>query len=432
MRIYIESLGCAKNQVDSEILLTYALENGYERTENAEDADVIVVNTCGFIESAKTEAIDEILNALDYKTQNGAKVIVTGCLSQRYQAELALSLPEVDLFLGTGDYDMLCDYLDNGKVDLKEVFKCRDKFISGRVLTTPYHYAYLKIADGCSNKCTYCAIPYIRGAYRSEKIEDLTAEARKLADDGVKELILVAQDTTRYGIDLYGEKKLIELLDELSKLDFKIIRLMYLEPEMLDDELIDYIASNDKIAKYCDVPLQHISDRLLKMMNRHTTKASTLELIDKLKKRSIKIRSSFIVGFPTETEEEFKELYDFIERSKLDFAGFFEYSAEEGTPAEKIKGKVKPSVIASRCKSLKKLQEKILSDKCKSYIGQTLSVVYDGIDYDRQCFFGRTSFQMPDIDNLVYFESTVPVSVGEFYDVEITGTDGIDLIGRVK
>lgn len=207
---------------------------------------------------------------------------------------------------------------------------------------------------------------------------------------------------------------------------------MYLEPEMLDDELIDYIASNDKIAKYCDVPLQHISDRLLKMMNRHTTKASTSELIDKLKKRSIKIRSSFIVGFPTETEEEFKELYDFIERSKLDFAGFFEYSAEEGTPAEKIKGKVKPSVIASRCKSLKKLQEKILSDKCKSYIGQTLSVVYDGIDYDRQCFFGRTSFQMPDIDNLVYFESTVPVSVGEFYDVEITGTDGIDLIGRVK
>lgn len=432
MKIGAISLGCDKNRVDSEKMLFRLSEKGHTFTSDENEAEVIIINTCGFIESAKTEAIDEILNALDYKAKNGAKVIVTGCLSQRYQAELASSLPEVDLFLGTGDYDMLCDYLDNGKVDLKEVFKCRDKFISDRVLTTPYHYAYLKIADGCSNKCTYCAIPYIRGAYRSEKIEDLTAEARKLADDGVKELILVAQDTTRYGIDLYGEKKLIELLDELSKLDFKIIRLMYLEPEMLDDELIDYIASNDKIAKYCDVPLQHISDRLLKMMNRHTTKASTLELIDKLKKRSIKIRSSFIVGFPTETEEEFKELYDFIERSKLDFAGFFEYSAEEGTPAEKIKGKVKPSVIASRCKSLKKLQEKILSDKCKSYIGQTLSVVYDGIDYDRQCFFGRTSFQMPDIDNLVYFESTVPVSVGEFYDVEITGTDGIDLIGRVK
>lgn len=432
MKIGAISLGCDKNRVDSEKMLFRLSEKGHTFTSDENEAEVIIINTCGFIESAKTEAIDEILNALDYKAKNGAKVIVTGCLSQRYQAELTSSLPEVDLFLGTGDYDMLCDYLDNGKVDLKEVFKCRDKFISDRVLTTPYHYAYLKIADGCSNKCTYCAIPYIRGAYRSEKIEDLTAEARKLADDGVKELILVAQDTTRYGIDLYGEKKLIELLDELSKLDFKIIRLMYLEPEMLDDELIDYIASNDKIAKYCDVPLQHISDRLLKMMNRHTTKASTLELIDKLKKRSIKIRSSFIVGFPTETEEEFKELYDFIERSKLDFAGFFEYSAEEGTPAEKIKGKVKPSVIASRCKSLKKLQEKILSDKCKSYIGQTLSVVYDGIDYDRQCFFGRTSFQMPDIDNLVYFESTVPVSVGEFYDVEITGTDVIDLIGRVK
>ena len=432
MKIGAISLGCDKNRVDSEKMLFRLSEKGHTFTSDENEAEVIIINTCGFIESAKTEAIDEILNALDYKAKNGAKVIVTGCLSQRYQAELTSSLPEVDLFLGTGDYDMLCDYLDNGKVDLKEVFKCRDKFISDRVLTTPYHYAYLKIADGCSNKCTYCAIPYIRGAYRSEKIEDLTAEARKLADDGVKELILVAQDTTRYGIDLYGEKKLIELLDELSELDFKIIRLMYLEPEMLDDELIDYIASNDKIAKYCDVPLQHISDRLLKMMNRHTTKASTLELIDKLKKRSIKIRSSFIVGFPTETEEEFKELYDFIERSKLDFAGFFEYSAEEGTPAEKIKGKVKPSVIASRCKSLKKLQEKILSDKCKSYIGQTLSVVYDGIDYDRQCFFGRTSFQMPDIDNLVYFESTVPVSVGEFYDVEITGTDVIDLIGRVK
>ena len=260
----------------------------------------------------------------------------------------------------------------------------------------------------------------------------MTSEAKKLADDGVKELILVAQDTTRYGIDLYGEKRLIGLLDELSKFDFKIIRLMYLEPEMLDDELIDYIASNEKIAKYCDVPLQHISDRLLKMMNRHTTKASTLELIEKLKRRSIKIRSSFIVGFPTETEEDFKELYRFIETSKLDFAGFFEYSAEEGTPAEKIKDKVKPSVIARRCRALKKLQEKVLAEKCKSYVGQTLNVVYDGIDYDRQCFYGRTSFQMPDIDNLVYFESSVPLSVGEFYDVEITDTDSIDLIGRVK
>lgn len=432
MKIGVISLGCDKNRVDSEKMLFRLSEKGHTFTSDENEAEVIVINTCGFIESAKTEAIDEILNALEYKSKNGAKVIVTGCLSQRYQNELASSLPEVDMFFGTGDYDMLCDYLDNGKADEKEVFKCRDKFVSGRVLTTPYHYAYLKIADGCSNKCTYCAIPNIRGAYRSEKIEDLTSEAKKLADDGVKELILVAQDTTRYGIDLYGEKRLIALLDELSKLDFKIIRLMYLEPEMLDDELIDYIASNEKIAKYCDVPLQHISDRLLKMMNRHTTKASTLELIEKLKRRSIKIRSSFIVGFPTETEEDFKELYRFIETSKLDFAGFFEYSAEEGTPAEKIKDKVKPSVIARRCRALKKLQEKVLAEKCKSYVGQTLNVVYDGIDYDRQCFYGRTSFQMPDIDNLVYFESSVPLSVGEFYDVEITDTDSIDLIGRVK
>lgn len=432
MKIGTISLGCDKNRVDTEKMLARLLGRGHTFVDREDDADVIVVNTCAFIDSAKTESIDEILSAVEYKKKNGTKIVVTGCLPQRYKGDLKEALPEVDLFLGTGDYDMLCDYLDGLTVSENKLYCSLDKYCSKRVLTTPYHYAYLKIADGCDNHCTYCAIPSIRGKYRSEKIEDLVGEAKSLSDEGVKELILVAQDVTRYGTDLYGKKSLTVLLDELSKLDFYRIRLMYLEPEMVDDELIDYVANNEKIAKYMDVPFQHIDSRLLKLMGRHTDEEYTENLVNKIKAKGIKIRSSFIVGFPSEGEKEFEELYDFIRDYEIDYAGFFEYSLEEGTPAEKLDGRVDDDVKAKRCESLRELQERIIMKAADGYVGKTINVLYEDIDYDNQMFVGRAEFQAPDIDNVVRFTSETPLSVGEIYSVEITGRIGMDLLGRVK
>lgn len=432
MKIGTISLGCDKNRVDTEKMLARLLGRGHTFVDREDDADVIVVNTCAFIDSAKTESIDEILSAVEYKKKNGTKIVVTGCLPQRYKGDLKEALPEVDLFLGTGDYDMLCDYLDGLTVSESKLYCSLDKYCSKRVLTTPYHYAYLKIADGCDNHCTYCAIPSIRGKYRSEKIEDLVSEAKSLSDEGVKELILVAQDVTRYGIDLYGKKSLTLLLDELSKLDFCRIRLMYLEPEMVDDELIDYVANNEKIAKYMDVPFQHIDSRLLKLMGRHTDEEYTKNLVNKIKAKGIKIRSSFIVGFPSEGEKEFEELYDFIRDYEIDYAGFFEYSLEEGTPAEKLGGRVDDDVKAKRCESLRELQERIIMKAADGYVGKTVNVLYEDIDYDNQMFVGRAEFQAPDIDNVVRFTSDTPLNVGEIYSVEITGRIGMDLLGRVK
>ncbi len=432
MKIGTISLGCDKNRVDTEKMLARLLGRGHTFVDREDDADVIVVNTCAFIDSAKTESIDEILSAVEYKKKNGTEIVVTGCLPQRYKGDLKEALPEVDLFLGTGDYDMLCDYLDGLTVSESKLYCSLDKYCSKRVLTTPYHYAYLKIADGCDNHCTYCAIPSIRGKYRSEKIEDLVSEAKSLSDEGVKELILVAQDVTRYGIDLYGKKSLTLLLGELSKLDFCRIRLMYLEPEMVDDELIDYVANNEKIAKYMDVPFQHIDSRLLKLMGRHTDEEYTKNLVNKIKAKGIKIRSSFIVGFPSEGEKEFEELYDFIRDYEIDYAGFFEYSLEEGTPAEKLDGRVDDDVKAKRCESLRELQERIIMKAADGYVGKTINVLYEDIDYDNQMFVGRAEFQAPDIDNVVRFTSETPLSVGEIYSVEITGRIGMDLLGRVK
>lgn len=432
MKIGTISLGCDKNRVDTEKMLARLLGRGHTFVDREDDADVIVVNTCAFIDSAKTESIDEILSAVEYKKKNGTKIVVTGCLPQRYKGDLKEALPEVDLFLGTGDYDMLCDYLDGLTVSENKLYCSLDKYCSKRVLTTPYHYAYLKIADGCDNHCTYCAIPSIRGKYRSEKIEDLVGEAKSLSDEGVKELILVAQDVTRYGTDLYGKKSLTVLLDELSKLDFYRIRLMYLEPEMVDDELIDYVANNEKIAKYMDVPFQHIDSRLLKLMGRHTDEEYTKNLVNKIKTKGIKIRSSFIVGFPSEGEKEFEELYDFIRDYEIDYAGFFEYSLEEGTPAEKLGGRVDDDVKAKRCESLRELQERIIMKAADGYVGKTINVLYEDIDYNNQMFVGRAEFQAPDIDNVVRFTSETPLNVGEIYSVEITGRIGMDLLGRVK
>lgn len=433
MRIGAISLGCDKNRVDTEKMLSRLVGGGHTLVGSEEEADVIIVNTCAFIDKAKEESIDEILSAIAAKNAGkGKKVIVTGCLAQRYADTLKKEFPEVDAILGIADYDAILKTIKDVE-DGEKVLNCAnlDAFYSDRLLTTPYHYAYLKIADGCSNHCTYCAIPSIRGKYRSEKLEDLICEAKKLSDDGVKELILVAQDVTRYGTDFDGKPHLIELLDRLSKLDFAWIRLLYLYPEMVDDALIEYVKNNDKIAKYMDIPLQHVDDDVLKRMNRRTDEKSIRELIAKLKNAGIAVRTTFICGFPGETQEQFEKLEKFVKEVKFDYAGFFAYSREEGTPADKLDGHLDESVKEERANKLRAIQEKIIKSRNKELIGSKIKVIYDDIDYDRQKFVGRSQTQAPDIDNVTLFESDEEVRIGEFYDVEITGSDGIDLVGKV-
>lgn len=432
MKIGAISLGCDKNRVDTEKMLSRLVGGGHTLVGSEEEADVIIVNTCAFIDKAKEESIDEILSAIAAKNVGkGKKVIVTGCLAQRYAETLKEEFPEVDAILGIADYDAILKTVEDVE-DGEKVLNCAnlDAFYSDRVLTTPYHYAYLKIADGCSNHCTYCAIPSIRGKYRSEKLEDLIEEAKKLSDDGVKELILVAQDVTRYGTDFDGKPHLIELLDRLSKLDFVWIRLLYLYPEMVDDALIDYVKNNDKIAKYMDIPLQHVDDDVLKRMNRRTDEKSIRELIAKLKNAGIAVRTTFICGFPGETQEQFEKLEKFVKDVKFDYAGFFAYSREEGTPAYKLDGHLDESEKERRANKLRAIQEKIIKSRNKELVGSKIKVIYDDIDYDRQKFVGRSQTQAPDIDNVTLFESDDEVRIGEFYTVEITGSDGIDLVGK--
>lgn len=432
MKIGTISLGCDKNRVDTEKMLARLNFSGHNFVSDENEAEVIIINTCGFTDDAKKESVSEILNAVRLKEKNGAKIIVTGCLTERYREKLLEDLPEVDAILGINDYDKISNVVGNLKKGSQQKSFCGgDMFLKNRVLTTPYHYAYLKIADGCSNHCTYCAIPKIRGIYRSESIENLMSEAKLLSDEGVKELILVAQDVTRYGIDFDGKSHLIELLDRLSELDFVWLRLLYLEPEMVDDTLLNYIKQNPKVCKYVDIPLQHIDDRILKLMNRKSTLKSTKQLVEKLKKHGIAIRSSFIVGFPSETDEEFKKLGDFIRQYELDFAGFFAYSKEEGTAAYRLRGQVPQKVKQSRAAILKRLQSEIIKKNNSKFIGKRLKILYDGIDYEKQLFIGRSEFQAPDIDTSVLFESKIPLSIGEFYEVEITGDEGMDLRGKV-
>ncbi len=433
MKIGAISLGCDKNRVDTEKMLSRLVGGGHTLVGSEEEADVIIVNTCAFIDKAKEESIDEILSAIAAKNAGkGKKVIVTGCLAQRYADTLKEEFPEVDAILGIADYDAILKTIEDVE-EGEKVLNCAnlDAFYSDRVLTTPYHYAYLKIADGCSNHCTYCAIPSIRGKYRSEKLEDLIREAKKLSDDGVKELILVAQDVTRYGTDFDGKPHLIELLDRLSELDFAWIRLLYLYPEMVDDKLIEYVKNNDKIAKYMDIPLQHVDDDVLKRMNRRTNEKSIRELIAKLKNAGIAVRTTFICGFPGETQEQFEKLEKFVKEVKFDYAGFFAYSREEGTPADKLDGHLDESEKERRANKLRAIQEKIIKSRNKELVGSKIKVIYDDIDYDRQKFVGRSQTQAPDIDNVTLFESDEEVRIGEFYDVEITGCDGIDLVGKV-
>ncbi len=428
----IISLGCDKNRVDSEKLLSIIKNRGCEITSEIEKAQILIVNTCAFLTESRKEAIETIIESAGY--ENVEKVVVTGCLPQKYIDELRDTLTEADVFLGINDYDKIFDALEssyNGN-RVNYVGCGKGGYIGDRILTTPSHYAYLKIADGCNNRCTYCLIPEIRGKYVSYPIEKLVAEAEKLGD--VSELILVAQDVTRYGIDLYGQKNLIKILQKLTALvNIKSVRLLYCYPEMIDDGLIEEIKSNNKIIKYLDIPLQHSENRILKLMNRRGTREEYLNLFKKLRENipDIALRSTFIAGFPTETEEECEALCDFLREAKFDNCGFFAYSREPDTPAYKLKGQLTDSVKNKRVKKLYSVQREISASKLKNRVGEKLNVLCDGIDYERNCFVGRACFSAPDIDGKVYFNAPYAAQ-GEYYDVLITDSDSYDLIGKTE
>lgn len=423
------SLGCDKNRVDSETALYYLRQFGCDLTENVEEADIALINTCAFIDAAKRESIDTILDVVSLKSTKDLFVIVSGCMPARYK-ELAAELPEVDAFIGIDEYarlgELLSTKFNGGKTTCGVPFE-------GRILTTGV-YSYLKIADGCNNRCTYCAIPMIRGRYRSRTIESLVDETKELIDlYDVKELNLVAQDVTAYGTDIYGKPKLLELLDRLQNTDIESIRLLYCYPELVGDDLIKVVAEDNKICKYLDIPLQHIDDTMLKRMGRRSREADIRRLIDKIKAtESIALRSTFIAGFAGEGEEEFNKLYDFVKQTEFNYAGFFAYSTEENTPAAKLKNQLPQRVRVKRATELSKLQSSITEAKQKALVGKTLAVRYEGIDYNKQRFFGRTEFNAPDVDTKVFFTSNGLVEIGNIYGVTVTGTQKLDLIGEVK
>lgn len=438
-KIGVISLGCDKNRIDTENMLAFLEKDGYTFTGDASDADIIIVNTCAFIDSAKQESIDTILEMSDYKQTGNCKcLVVSGCLSQRYMDSLAEELPEVDIFVGTANYRELPELIKDfdkkhSKIAIKNDINKRD-FTNSRVLTTPYHYAYLKIAEGCNNNCTYCAIPKIRGKFTSRPMQDIVAEADEIVKKyGVKELNIVGQDITRYGKDLYGELKLVELLEKLEKVDCSWIRLLYCYPELVTDELIHKIATSEKIVKYIDIPLQHASDSILKRMNRHVRQEFLQSLIDKLRAQvpDIAIRSTFIVGFPGETEEDFNTLYEFVKKNRFDKCGFFAYSREDGTAAYNFDGHIEEDIKQERVSKLYSLQETIMCEKANSLIGKIVMVMYEEVDFDNQCFVGRMAEDAPEIDRLVYFTADKPVDIGEMYKVKITERIGFDLKGEL-
>ncbi len=431
-KIGVISLGCDKNRVDSERALALLSEN-YQITNDIAEANVIVINTCAFLESARAESLETVFECNELRSGALEKIVLTGCLPEKFVDELFDELVEVDVFLGVFDYDLLIEALDlayqGNRVNY--VKKNNKVQIKNRVLTTPCHYYYLKIADGCNNKCTYCLIPSIRGKYVSTPMEELIDEVKSLGE--AKEVILVAQDVTRYGVDLYGESKIVELIKRLSELEeVGSIRLLYCYPDMLSNELILEIKNNPKVLKYVDIPLQHASNPVLKRMNRKGTAEGYLELVNKLKSEveGIGIRSTFITGFPGETEEDFNALCEFVRSAKFTNCGFFAYSREEGTPAYKLLNQIDESVKAERVEKLYSIQKEISLEFTKSMLNKTVEVLCDGICYEKECFVGRAYFNAPDIDGRVYFTSSEVVMQGEYYNVYIEAVDEYDLYGR--
>lgn len=436
-KVYIETLGCSKNVTDSEIMLGI-LDDKFELCDDVADAEILIVNTCSFIHDAKEESIEAILELAKLKqTASCEKLIVTGCLSQRYPEALIEEIPEIDAIIGTSNFYEINDVIDLVYRDSSEKMFMKNVNIEipeslPRILTTPKHYAYLKISEGCDNKCTYCIIPKLRGKYRSRKIEDIVDEAKDLAEMGVKELLIIAQDTTRYGIDLYDQPKLDVLLTELSQIEgIKWIRVHYSYPDILDDRLLDGFFSNEKVVNYFDIPIQHASDKILKLMNRRTSLADIESIIAKIRLRDplSVIRTTVIVGFPGETKADFDLLMKFIKKIKFDRLGAFEYSDEEDTPAMLLKNKISDEVKQERRDLL--MSEQMIISEALSYgkIGRIYDVVVEEVAEEGNILVGRTAFDSPDIDGVVYIHTDKTIEFGSFVKVKITDALEYDLIG---
>lgn len=438
-KIGMISLGCPKNQVDAEHMLALMDAEGWEIVDYVDGCDAVIVNTCGFIDDAKKEAIENILDMVELKKEGViSKIIVTGCLAQRYKDEIVKEIPEVDAVIGigaNGDIIKTVEEVMSG-VDTIENYppQCDLPLEGQRILTTPHYWAYLKIGEGCSNRCTYCTIPSIRGNMRSRSMENVIDEAKQLAESGVKELILIAQDTTSYGLDLYGELKLPELLNELCKIDsIEWIRLLYCYPDRITDELIETMKNQEKVVNYIDLPLQHADDKILKAMNRRGDQALIRNVISKLREEipDIVIRTTFIVGFPGEGEEEFETLAEFVNEIEFDRLGVFTFSPQEGTPAFDMEDQVDEDIKTRRGEVIMQDQYSIMEEKNNEKIGKTYRVVVEDYDGYSDSYTGRTYMDAPEIDGLVKFTSHKDLDIGDFVDVEIFDVEDYDLIGEV-
>lgn len=453
MKVGFVHLGCSKNLIDTEATIGLFKKNRFEIVNDETKADIIVINTCGFIDSAKEEAINTILEMAEYKKQQCKYLIVMGCLVQRYYDDLIKALPEVDLFIKIEEYDKLWDKIEdlikrdivikNKKKTSKRILDIpkmpmltQEEFLN-RTITTGKSYAYLKIGEGCSNKCTYCAIPYIRGPFVSRKREDILEEAKQLAKQGIKELIIIAQDTTKYGIDLYGENKLAELLEEISQIEeIKWIRFLYSYPEGITDELIEVVAKNPKIAKYFDIPIQHISDTILKKMNRRTSKSQIQNLMNKIRKAipEVTLRTSLIVGFPGESKENFEELLEFVKEAKFDKLGAFMYSKEDGTPAARLPNQIHGNTKKARYNQIMKAQQEISRQNLEKKLNTECEVLVEDISFDGKYYMGRTMQDVPEIDGVVYIKNEnlqTKDIIGQFVKCKVIRMNDYDLIAEI-
>ena len=435
-KVGMVSLGCDKNRIDSEILLG-TISNEYEITNNPKEADIIIVNTCGFIEKAKQESINTILEMAEYKRNYKCKLLIaTGCLTQRYGKELKSLMPEIDIMLGVNDYkkihNLIKEFISKHKTSLEVSYSDSNINEGERILTTASQTAYLRIAEGCNNFCTYCIIPKIRGKFRSRSMENILKEAESLSRQGVKEIILVAQDTTLYGSDIYGEKKLHILLREMAKIEgIEWIRVLYCYPEEIYEELIDEIAINKKVVKYLDLPIQHISNKILKRMGRKTSKEDIIEKINLIRSKikGVTLRTSLIVGFPGEEEEDFEELKDFLKEYKLDKVGVFTYSREEGTPAAKMENQIDEEIKKEREKTLMIIQKGISKEINELKINNIYDILIEG--YNGEYYFGRNYEMIPEVDGKVFFKSENKIEIGEIVNVQIKRCTDYDLVGVV-
>ena len=435
MKVGFISLGCSKNLVDTEMTIGLFKEHQYDIVNDTNEAEIIVVNTCGFIESAKQEAINTILEMAEYKTKGSCKYLIAmGCLVERYEKELKKALPEVDLFLPIKDYDKIWEKIE--KLVNKNTHNLQTSNLDymNRVISTGKTTTYLKIAEGCSNKCTYCAIPYIRGQYISRPFEEIIEEAKLLAKKGYKEIIVIAQDTTKYGIDLYGKPRLAELLTKISKIEgIKWIRFLYAYPESITDELIETVKNNNKICKYFDIPIQHISNSVLKRMNRKSNREQIENLIDKIKRKipDVILRTSLIVGFPGEAEKDFEELYNFVAKSNFDKLGVFKYSREDNTPAARLPEQIHYKTKTKRLNEIMSLAQKISKQKLTEKIGKEYETLIETLTFDGKYYVGRTYMDIPEEDGVVFIPNTKPNLENTWINVKIKDVKNYDLIGEI-